>query len=356
MRPPSRPAPEVHPLRLPPHQLHRFYAGGPAIAELRGVPSTDDHAPEDWVGSATTLFGEERLGLSALEDGRLVRDAIAADPEAFLGAAHVARYGADPALLVKLLDAGERLPVHAHPDRAFARRHLDCPYGKTEAWVIVATRGADPRVHLGFTRDVDAAELAGWVDRQDAAAMLGAMHALPVSAGDAVLVPAGMPHAIGEGILLVELQEPTDFSVLLEWEGFEVDGRDDGHLGIGFDVALQAVDRSGLAVDQVLALAAGRDEKAEIDGQWFLFPPAADPYFRAERLLPGPLDVPWMAAGFAVLVVIAGAGTLVTESGGTLPLRRGDTVLVPHAAGWSEVRGDVEVIRCRPPRPDKAHP
>jgi hypothetical protein len=45
-----------------------------------------------------------------------------------------------------------------------------------------------------------------------------------------VLVPAGTPHAIGAGVLLVELQEPTDLSVLLEWAGFaagpgEVRGR-----------------------------------------------------------------------------------------------------------------------------------
>ena len=66
-----------------------------------------------------------------------------------------------------------------------------------------------------------------------------------LSPGDRVLVPAGMPHAIGRGILLVELQEPTDFSVLLEWEGFAIDGRAEGHLGLGFDVALGCVDRAG---------------------------------------------------------------------------------------------------------------
>ena len=70
------------------------------------------------MGSTTTIFGEDERGLTLLADGRTLRDAIAADPEGFLGAAHVRRYGPDPALLVKLLDAGERLPVHCHPDRA----------------------------------------------------------------------------------------------------------------------------------------------------------------------------------------------------------------------------------------------
>jgi mannose-6-phosphate isomerase len=326
----------AQPNRLDPHQLHRFYAGGPAIAALRGIPSMDDHAPEDWVGSTTTLFGEERLGLSGLPDGRLLRDAIVADPEAWLGSAHVERFGADPALLVKLLDAGERLPVHVHPDRAFARRHLDCPYGKTEAWVVAETRG-DAVVYLGFTRDLDAAELAGWVDRQDTDAMLAAMHRIPVQPGDGVLVPAGTPHAIGAGVLLVELQEPTDFSVLLEWESFEVDGRADGHLGLGFDLALQAVDRSGRAREAL--------EDLRLRNAPRVLPPEADPFFRAERVGGGQA----LDEGFSIVVVLAGEGRV-----GRLPVARGATVVIPAAAGEVGVDGTLEAIRCRPADPREA--
>ena len=74
------------------------------------------------------------------------------DPENWLGATHVATFGADTALLVKLLDAGQRLPVHCHPSNEFAAAHLDSRYGKTEAWIVVGTTGADPTVHIGFTR------------------------------------------------------------------------------------------------------------------------------------------------------------------------------------------------------------
>lgn len=65
---------------------------------------------------------------------------------------------ADPGVLVKLLDAGQRLPLHVHPDRRFATAHLASPYGKTEAWVILSDR-PDAYVHLGFARDVSADEL-----------------------------------------------------------------------------------------------------------------------------------------------------------------------------------------------------
>ncbi|MGH2947569.1 MAG: class I mannose-6-phosphate isomerase, partial [Solirubrobacteraceae bacterium] len=308
----------MKPIVLPPNVLRHFYAGGARIAELRGLrlDGDPDHMPEEWIGAVNAAFGSDTRGLSRVPDGSLLRNRIAADPEPFLGPDHVARFGAEPALLVKLLDAGQRLPVHFHPGRAFARAALGSPYGKTEAWVIVH---ADPgaSVHIGFAEPVDVATVRGWMRRQDAAAMLAAMHELPVRAGDAVFVPAGTPHVIGEGILLVELQEPTDFSVLLEWDGFEL-SQDDGHLKLGWDRALQALDPSGWDESRVAALR-GTGER--------LLPRDADPYFRADRLAGGaPLE-----PGFAILVAVAGDGTLHTAAGGAQPLRRGDAVLVPYA-------------------------
>jgi len=347
----------VEPIVLGPNQVHRFYRGGPAIAEFRGTRSADDHAPEDWVASATSVFGSEGAGLSTLPDGRTAAEAFVADPEAFFGPRHAARFGADPGLLVKLLEAGERLPVHCHPNREFARRHLGCPYGKTEAWVIVEARSPEPEaeaeaeVFLGFRDEVDPAALAAWVTGQSTAAMLGAMHRIPVTIGDAVLVPAGVPHAVGEGVFLVELQEPTDLSVLLEWEGFDVDGARDGHLGLGFDVALRCVDRSGWGKERLDRLRTsregGRDARPGVD---VLFPAEADSFFRAERIRPR--DASPLSPGFSVLVMTQGAGRLEFGTAGSLEVARGDTVLVPFAAGDCRLVGSLEAVRCMPPHPD----
>jgi mannose-6-phosphate isomerase len=341
----------VRPIRLEANQPPRFYRGGSAISRFRGMPPPErEDRPEDWVGSATTIFGQEHDGLTTLPDGRSLRGEIAADPEAWLGGEQAAAFDGHPGLLVKLLDAAERLPVHLHPDRAFARRHLDCPYGKTEAWVILETRLPGATVHVGFTRDIEADTLRDWVDRQDTTALLGSLHALPVEPGDALLVPAGVPHAIGEGVFLVELQEPTDFSVLLEWDGFAVDGRTDGHLALGYDVALGAVDRSGLGQEHLAALrtrtGAGRVLRPGVRS---VFVAAADPFFRAEEIRPSPLDR--LEPGFSVLVVRTGGGALESDDGTELSIGRGDTILVPFGAGNCVLAGDVEVIRCRPPSP-----
>lgn len=322
----------MKPQLLPPNVLRHFYAGGARIAALRGIQLESDHMPEEWLGAANTTFGAEERGLSRLQDGTFVRDAIAADPEAYLGAEHVARFGPDPALLVKLLDAGQRLPVHFHPGRAFAHEALGSRYGKTEAWYIVeAERGAS--VHAAFKRDVELQQVREWMRTQDSAAMLDAMHELVVAPGDVVFVPAGTPHAIGASILMVELQEPTDLSVLLEWDGFEL-SEDDGHLNLGWDRALQALDRRGWDEDQAHALRGPG------------LPDGADPYFRAERLHRGAVLDP----GFSILVALGGKGTLATEAG-ELELARGAVALLPHAAGAGELQGNVEVLRARPADP-----
>ncbi|MEA2228477.1 MAG: mannose-6-phosphate isomerase [Solirubrobacteraceae bacterium] len=330
------------PLLLPPNWVPRFYRGGRAIAELRGVEPPGERVPEDWVGSTTTVLGEQELGLSVLPDGRRVRDAIAADPVGFLGPDHAARRGPDPALLVKLLDAGERLPVHVHPDDAFAREALDAPAGKTEAWIVLAATHPDAVVAAGFRDDVAPETLERWVREQDRDAMLAALNPLPVAPGDAIFVPAGTPHAIGEGLLILELQQASDMSVLLEWEGFGVADEDEATLGLGWEAALGAVD---LDRRDAAALRApgGRGD----GGVTRLLPEAADAFFRAERIVPAPIAR--LHRGFAVLVVIAGAGALLTESGGPLPVRRGDTVLVPWGAGTCHLEGDVVAIACRPP-------
>ncbi|HEX3629362.1 MAG TPA: class I mannose-6-phosphate isomerase [Candidatus Dormibacteraeota bacterium] len=327
----------MRPLRLSVNTFHRFYRGGAGIAEFRGIAFSDPYTPEDWVGSTTSTFGCDGPGLSQLEDGRWLRDAIRAEPEAFLGPAHVARFGADPGLLVKLLDPDQRLPVHCHPDRAFSKRHLGLRYGKTEAWIVIATRSPDPTVYLGFRSAIGREQLEAWVDRQETGQLLGAVNPVGVKAGDTVFVPAGLPHAVGPGILIVELQEPTDLSVLMEWKGLEIDGRQDGHLGLGFDTALNSVDRSGWSPDRLGGLINAGSAAS-------LLPSAAESFFRADRIAAGSV----LPAEFSILVAIAGGGTIRTDDG-TLELRRGETALLPYAAGEASIEGELHAIRCRPP-------
>lgn len=333
----------MEPIVLPPNQLHRFYKGGAQIAELRSTGSTDDYAPEEWIASMASPFGEPGVGVSRLSDGRSLADVVAADPEGMLGSAHVDAFGPDVAVLIKLLDAGERLPVHLHPDDAFARAHLGSRYGKTEAWIILAG-GPDAAVWVGLRDEIDANTLRDWVERQDRDALLGALHRVPVAAGDTVFVSAGTMHAIGETILLAELQQPTDFSILLEYEGF-VGGAEGWHLGLGPERALAAVDRSAWGASELERARSKRNRDAL--GIQPLFPAEADAFFRADRIRPRPT---LLHQEFSVLLVVDGSGTVIGD-GWKFDLARGDVLLVPYSAGACELAGDVDVLRCRAPDP-----
>ncbi|MGA1836452.1 class I mannose-6-phosphate isomerase [Herbiconiux sp. 11R-BC] len=325
----------MDPILLPANQpLARFYQGGERISRFRGEHPSPPNTPEDWVGSTTSVRGDAPAGLTRLDDGRLLADAIADDPAAWLGPAHVERYGADTMLLVKLLDAGQRLPVHAHPDGRFAGEHISAAHGKAEAWYILSP-GV---VHLALTRAVVPEELAELVASQDSAGMLALMHAIAVEPGDCVFVPHGVLHAIGAGILLAEVQEPEDLSILLEWEGFDLDGEKHGHLGLGFELALTAVETRGRSGAEVEGLV----RRAVRHGA--ALPTGGEEFFRLDRI-EGAREFP---AGFAIVVVLDDSARLTVDSGDSRMLRAGSTTLVPFAAGAFTLSGSALV--ARPPR------
>jgi mannose-6-phosphate isomerase len=279
--------------------------------------------PEDWLGSVTPARNPGRddpeEGMSRLAGGPLLRGAVEADPIGWLGEAHVARFGTSTGLLAKLLDAAERLPVHAHPDRTFARKAFGSQFGKTEAWIVLDTRGDESEVWVGLREPVEPERYLAWIRDQDVERLLGSLNRIPVRAGDVVYVPAGVPHAIGSGVLIAELQEPTDFSFLCEWQGFPI-RPEDSHLGIGWESAIAAIDLS--PHEPVRRL-----------------PEEARRFFWAD-------DVPEPAGRFAVLLVLDGEGALAGAHA-----RAGDAFAVPASASSLGVEGDLRVLRCLAPDP-----
>ncbi|MCB0063125.1 MAG: hypothetical protein KDE19_13465, partial [Caldilineaceae bacterium] len=178
------------PFQLLPNRVWRTYQGGAVLDELAGNPnSTDSHFPEDWVGSATRAVNPGREEMLDEGIGR-ARDAAGheysmvelytSEPELALGAAHVAAYGAQPYLLVKLLDSAMRLHIQAHPSVAWARQHLNANSGKTEAWWILHTRTDDAYVYMGFQRPPTPAAWKAMIDDQDIPAIEGCFDPIPV--------------------------------------------------------------------------------------------------------------------------------------------------------------------------------
>ena len=298
--------------------------------------------PEEWIASTTTRFGEKVNGLSVLANGKLLRDEVMNDPQHWLGSDHVKKYGSSTEILVKLLDPDQRLPVHYHPDRKFASDKLDLAHGKTEAWIILdAPIGA--KVGVGFNRKMSKAEVTELVSKHDSQGLLDSLMFLEVSAGDVVFVPAGVPHAIEAGIFVLELQEPTDLSILLEWDGFAVDGDKDGHLDLGYEVALDALRLEPLSEQEISQIITRFDKEKNTSQR--IFNSIADDFFRADYLSG---DNAVVNAGFGILLVLEGSGKLEFSDSNTLQVEAGDAVVIANAAGSFTLSGATGII-SRPP-------
>jgi mannose-6-phosphate isomerase len=354
------------PIPLTPNRVYRFYKGGALIDRFRGASDMrDTDYPEDWVGSITPANNpgeghppDEGLSRVTLPSGAqtTLKALLERFPEELLGTHHVARYGASSGLLVKLLDSSIRLPIHCHPTRPFARRHFSSIFGKTEAWIVVETRpssGVEPYVMLGFKEGVEKQTFRRQVERQEIADMKAGLHRVPVKPGDIFYVKAGLPHAIGEGVFLIEAQEPTDFSIVAEWQDFPIDPRD-AHLGLGWDVAIDCFDFTNYRPQQVLdeyKLEPQLLHESRGGEEWQLLGGKTADYFRATRLVVHG-EVPIDTAGFYIGIVTSGSGALAGEFV-EIELRQSDSFVcsatVPAHAFRATGERRLEIVRCLPP-------
>jgi mannose-6-phosphate isomerase len=338
--------------RLPANQVPVYYAGGENIDRFRRHASARK-GPEDWIGSVSALpaailppGAPADSGVSRLPDGTSLRTALAEDRAGWLGPdlARRAPEG-ETGLLVKLLDAGERLPVHAHPGRPFAARRLNSPYGKTEGWIVMDD-GPGGDIWLGFREEVGLDRLRQWIEAQAVEEMLAAMNRLPARPGSVFYVPAGVPHAIGAGVMITELQEPTSFSILAEYKAFGLDA-DQATLGLGWADALPCFDRTAYSGERLALLqppgrVLSRTPDAAVRQ---LFDDLAAPFFQALRVtVTGAFMLP---RSFAVLIIEAGSGTLASH-GASQAVTAGQTFVVPFDAAPATLSGDLRALVCLP--------
>ncbi|HEY0944208.1 MAG TPA: phosphoheptose isomerase [Opitutaceae bacterium] len=365
------PPPRGRILLLPPNRVWRTYQGGmtlDALAVSAGAPlpaetAGPSHFPEDWIASTTRAVNagreDQREGVSQVSAAGETFDfaeLLAADPAYFLGAAHAAKYGAEPRLLVKLLDPAMRLHFQAHPTAAFAQRYLGSPSGKTEAYHVLATdpRIAQPYIYLGFQRPPSRAALKQLIETQDIAGIEACFDKIPVRAGDTYLVPGGVPHALGEGVFLVEIQEPSDLVVRFEFErGGYVLPEAARFMGRGLDFCLDVFDFSPWPLNRIAVEAACPPRRRRPLGpdsyQDDLIGPERTPCFGVRK---SSVRAPLTKAegGFYIGIVTAGAVTL-TAGGETHRLRAFDKFFVPAGLGAVEFTPEpaAEILECFPP-------
>ena len=249
-------------VQLPQNRVWRTYSGGQVLDTIAGItPASDGHFPEDWIASTTRAInpGREEVheGVSTAVVGEQTLsfdDLLATDYDYFLGPDHLARHGKAAGMLIKFLDSSTRLHFQCHPTAEFSKQHLNSNHGKFEAYHILAIREdqADPYIYLGFQRPPSPEKLKQLVLDQNMQGLAACFDRIPIRVGETYVVPGGIPHAIGPGVLMVEIMEPSDWAARIEFErnGFVIPEQA-RFLGRDIDFALSIFNHSEIPVPTV---------------------------------------------------------------------------------------------------------
>ena len=355
-------SPSASALPLLPNPVWRSYRGGGVLRSFRGQPdSGDDHFPEDWLASTVAARNgpysqgpDEGISQVSWNGRNITVGQLLATEQRVWGHKYPQRKtGASFGALIKLLDSSVRLQIQAHPDRQFVRRQLSGDAGKTECWYILSTRGP-AQVYLGFQRPPQRSEWKRLLQEQDVAGILACFDPIMVQAGDCLVVPAGVPHAIGAGIFMVELQEPSDWVVRCEdRNGDLVLPEAQRYMGLGLDACLDVFDYQAYPLAAVRS--SFRQEPRTLTRtaaftEEQIIGPRYQEFFRLRRLR-GTGAGSWQGDEIMVMIVTKGEGVL--GSGGPEQLvRHGETWLLPGCVAewrWEPRTSDWEVLLAQPP-------
>jgi len=331
------------------NRVFRIYTGGKQYEGIFGDAPEDNMFPEEWIASRVKAinpkyFGE-RDGVSKIKGTNLFFDDLLRDyPEKLLGNR---KYDC----LVKFLDSAIRLPFQVHPTPQFAKKHFGSEYGKTEAWLVVATR-PDAKVYFGFNRKITQEELSRLEEQSETQKdiMLSILQGVPAKVGDIYLIKAGLIHAIGAGCTIVEVQEPTDFTIQPErWCGDYHISYEEEYIGLDKQTALSCINY-GLFGEAALQ-SAKINPKFEIETKGYkkqnLITYSDTPCFAENRHI---LSGGSFTMDFApsVWIVLSGKAQISGENY-SQTIKKGDYFYLPFAAqNKFEISGNAELIECLP--------
>ena len=344
------------PLKICSTRAWRTYLGGYLLDVLYGVTEPkDSNFPEEWIASLVVArtAGREHIineGLSKIDGSSMtLKDVIAADAVNMLGEKHYEKYGLTLGVLVKLIDSSERLSIQAHPDRITAKRLFSSEFGKTECWHILGGRTVKeqpPVIYFGFRKGVTREKWVELFKRQDISGMLDCLHKFPANPGDTFLIEGGIPHAIGAGCFLVEIQEPTDYTIRVERvteSGLVIDDFM-CHQGLGFEKMFDCFSYAGMS-------------RQEICEKWRINPRVLNscpdyteyeivgygdtPYFKANIIEIDGLFEADTYGLFYGLFVLSGEGHIKTDES-EYRLTKTDQFFIPAYAGKVRITADTD--------------
>lgn len=243
-------------------------------------------------------------------------------------------------LLLKWLECRELLSLQVHPDDAMARRVLNEPYGKSEAWVVIHAEQA-ARIYAGLKQGVTRSD---FVMHLNAGTLQECLHSFTPSPGDCISIPAGTIHAAGGGLVFAEVQQSSDATFrLYDWNRLGLDGQP---RALQIDRALEAIDWNQGPIGPLATVpipgATGDVHSEKI---------VDERGFRLERHT---LRSTWAnpySKEFTAWMVLEGKGKLFSDNSG---YRRqiciGDTIVIPacvEGTAWSPENEELKLLCIR---------
>lgn len=353
-------------IQVLPTRVFRIYRGGYLLEKFRDIKNPQDSDyPEDWILSTVKAIQSYGISDESISKIKTIKGINSLEvlikhfPEDILGKEYVKKFGNSLNLLVKLLDSSIRLPLQAHPSKMFSRKYLNSDYGKAEAWYILATRKIgkeNPYVLIGFKPGITKDIMQKMVKEQDIEGMISFMHKVEVKPGDAIFVAPGIPHAIGEGIFMIETQEPTDFTLSIEKKvGVQVLKDKDCHIGLGWNRALDIFDYQGYSLPEVNENYRIKKETLPSNRGGKLFRLNGGEYTKScfeMMLMEEVKDIEISFEGrFASIVITRGEGIISTNVG-EFEVKEGETYMIPASIGvhkYIATKENLNIIISLPP-------
>ena len=262
------------PLIFDHNRITRSYIGGKLLNEWRRMEKVEDshHCEELLVTSIGAISDEKPEGyaISKTVDGTSLQDIINENPNGVLGNKY---HEINPNNLSVLARAGDtivRLVMQCHPKQEDALKFFNENQGKAEAWYITRTRevGEDNCVYAGFKKHVTKELWKTLIQQQDISGMLYCLHKHLIKEGDVVLIPAGMPHAVGPGCIFTEIHECSDITIRVEKN---VNGvilsEEEMFNGLTEDTALELFDYTTYTIDEIAKVCIMKERNERIFGE-----------------------------------------------------------------------------------------
>lgn len=326
------------------NRVRRIYTGGSQFASFFGDDSTEGYYPEEWVCSYVKALNEGsnvyNEGISQTEDGEWFDDVLKNHSEEMLGEGRT-----DLGILVKILDSSIRLPVQCHPDKEFSRKFFNSEYGKTESWVILGA-GEDACIYFGFNDSYTKEEFRAAFDK-DESVLVSMLNKIPVKPGDVFLIPGKAIHAIGKNCLLLEVQEPTDFTIQPENTcGEYVLSDNEKYLGLNPDDAFDCFDMELDSLEKTIK--AAKCEPVTDGNIEKLITYEKTPCFAVNRYTVSGEKVNLPAP--AVYVVTEGEGKVICDSF-EKDVKKGSYFFAPAVIdGKLFAEGNMKIVQCLMPK------